>query len=119
MFHYLQNYACVVGNLAGMAGQLGNMVEHPNQSQPNPGTRPDETPCRKYPPVFVCMCMYLSKLDNKRWETHNREEQVGLSMQSASLCLFVLALLLLGGGLLVHLPGRRRQRLLHVPHDAQ
>ena len=29
-----------------MARQLGNMVEHPNQSQPNPGLSPDGTPCK-------------------------------------------------------------------------
>ena len=33
-------------NLAELAGQLGNMVEHPNQSQANPGLRGDGTLCR-------------------------------------------------------------------------
>ena len=33
------------GNLAEAALQLGKMVEHPNQSQPNPGLRADESPC--------------------------------------------------------------------------
>ena len=28
-----------------MVGQLGKMVEHPNQIQPNPGTQADGTPC--------------------------------------------------------------------------
>ena len=34
-----------MGNLAEVAWQLCNMVGHCNQSQPNPGARPDETPC--------------------------------------------------------------------------
>ena len=42
---YLSNSAWAVGNLAEAARQLDNMVEHPNQSRPNPGARPDETPC--------------------------------------------------------------------------
>ena len=29
------------------AGQLGKMVEHPNQSQPNPGLQADGTPCTR------------------------------------------------------------------------
>ena len=33
------------GNLAEVAGQLGQMVELSNQSQPNPGLRPLGTPC--------------------------------------------------------------------------
>ena len=33
------------GNLAEAAEQLAKMVEHPNQSQPNPGPRADGTPC--------------------------------------------------------------------------
>ena len=45
VFHCLPNSAWAVGNLAEVAGQLGNMVEHPNQSQPNPGSRPVGTPC--------------------------------------------------------------------------
>ena len=31
--------------LAESGGQLGEMVEHPAQSQPNPGLRPPESPC--------------------------------------------------------------------------
>ena len=31
--------------MAEAAGQLGNMVKHPNESQPNPGLRADESPC--------------------------------------------------------------------------
>ena len=38
------NSAWAVGILAEVARQLGIMVEHPNQSQPNPSARPDETP---------------------------------------------------------------------------
>ena len=30
---------------SGWAAGLGKMVEHPNQSQPNPGLRADESPC--------------------------------------------------------------------------
>ena len=33
------------GNLTEVAVQLGKMVEHPDQSQPNPGLRADESPC--------------------------------------------------------------------------
>ena len=33
-----------MGNLAEAAGQLGKMVEHPNQSQRNPGPRAVGTP---------------------------------------------------------------------------
>ena len=32
----LLDFAWVDENLAGLAGHLGNMMEHPNQSQPNP-----------------------------------------------------------------------------------
>ena len=35
------------GNLAELAGQQGKMVEHPNQSRPNPGPRPPNSPCSK------------------------------------------------------------------------
>ena len=34
------------GSLAELAVQFGNMVEHLNQSQPNPGPRPPATLCR-------------------------------------------------------------------------
>ena len=40
----LPDFAWVDDNLAGLAGHLGNMVEHPNQSQPNPGIGPVGTP---------------------------------------------------------------------------
>ena len=33
------------GNLAEADGQLDNMVEHPNPSQPNPGLSANESPC--------------------------------------------------------------------------
>ena len=33
------------GNLPELARQLDKMVEHPDQSQPNPGLRPPESPC--------------------------------------------------------------------------
>ena len=49
MFHCLPNSAWADWNLAEAAVQLGKMVEHPNQSQPNPGLRADESPCRWIP----------------------------------------------------------------------
>ena len=45
MFHYLHDSAWADGNLTEAAGQLGKLVEHANQSQPNPGPRAVETPC--------------------------------------------------------------------------
>ena len=47
MLHYLLNSALAVGNLAEVARQVGNMVEHPNQSQPNPCPRPPVSPCTR------------------------------------------------------------------------
>ena len=42
----LPDSAWADGNLAEVAGQLGKMVvEHPYQSQPNPGLRADGTLC--------------------------------------------------------------------------
>ena len=41
MFHPPPGSAWAGGKLAELAGQLGNMVEHPNQSQPNPGPQAD------------------------------------------------------------------------------
>ena len=43
--HCLPDSAWADGNLAEAAGQLGKMVEHRNQSQPNPGLRAHGTPC--------------------------------------------------------------------------
>ena len=45
MFHCLPNFSWADWNLAEVAVQLGKMVEHSNQSQPNPGLRADESPC--------------------------------------------------------------------------
>ena len=45
MFQCVLNSAWADGNLADAAEQLDNMVERPNQSQPNPGPRGDGTPC--------------------------------------------------------------------------
>ena len=45
MFHCLPDSAWADGKLAEAAGQLGKMVEHPNQSQPNPGSPGDVSPC--------------------------------------------------------------------------
>ena len=39
------NSAWANGSLAEVAGQLGKMVEHPDQDQPNPGPRANGTPC--------------------------------------------------------------------------
>ena len=46
MFHRLPDSAWADGNLAKAAGQLGEMGEHPNLSQPKPGRRADGTPCK-------------------------------------------------------------------------
>ena len=46
MFLCLPNSAWADRNLAEVAVQLGNMVEPPSQSQPNPGLRADESPCK-------------------------------------------------------------------------
>ena len=45
IFISLPGSAWADGSLAELAGQLGNLMEHPNQSQPNPGERPPESPC--------------------------------------------------------------------------
>ena len=45
MFQCLPDSAGANGDLAELAGQLGKMVEQPNQSQPTPGLRADGTPC--------------------------------------------------------------------------
>ena len=45
VFHCLPNSAWADADSAGLAGQLGNMVEQENPSQHNPGLRADETPC--------------------------------------------------------------------------
>ena len=47
MFHFLPSSAWADWNLAEVAVQLGKIVEHPNQSQPNPGLRADESPCTR------------------------------------------------------------------------
>ena len=44
MFNCLPDSAWADGNLAEAAGQLGKMVEHPNQVQPNSGPQADGTP---------------------------------------------------------------------------
>ena len=41
MFHCLPNSDRADGNLTEAARQIGKMVEHPNQIQPNPGPRED------------------------------------------------------------------------------
>ena len=43
MFHCLPNSAWADWNFAEVAVQLGKMLEHPNQSQPNPGLRAHES----------------------------------------------------------------------------
>ena len=49
MFHCLPDSAWADGNLAEVAGQLGKMLEHRNQSQPNPGLSSLGTPCTNMP----------------------------------------------------------------------
>ena len=46
MLHCHHNYVYADGNWEELAGQLGNLVKHPNPSQPNPGFRADGTTCR-------------------------------------------------------------------------
>ena len=46
MFHCLPNSDWADGNLAEAAVQLGKMVEHLNESQPNTGPRADGILCR-------------------------------------------------------------------------
>ena len=45
IFRILPNSVWAAENLAEAAGQLGKMVEKTNQSQPNPGARPNDSPC--------------------------------------------------------------------------
>ena len=47
MFNCLPNSAWADWNSAEVAVQPGKLVEHPNQSQLNPGLRADESPCRR------------------------------------------------------------------------
>ena len=46
--------------------QLGKMVEHPNQSQPNPGLRADESPCRETHSNRPMQC-YLIITSDANW----------------------------------------------------
>ena len=59
----MPNSARADGNLAEAAGQLGKMVEHRNQSQPNPGLRSLGTPCS---PSAVCL---LDGRFRKTWQS--------------------------------------------------
>ena len=45
MFYCLPDSAWAGGSLAEVTWQVDKMVEHPNQSQTNPGPRADGTPC--------------------------------------------------------------------------
>ena len=63
VFHPLPNSASADWDLAEVAVQLGKMVEHPNQSQPNPGLRAEESPCR---PVIQIMLQLEGILYNNR-----------------------------------------------------
>ena len=55
MFFLLPDSAWANGNLAEAAGQLGNMVEHPNQlRQPNPGLQADGIPCGVMESIISC-----------------------------------------------------------------
>ena len=46
VFHCLPTSVWADGNLAEAAGQVSKLVEQEEQSQPNPGLRPDGPPCR-------------------------------------------------------------------------
>ena len=63
MFHSLPNSALADGNLAELARQLGMMVEHPNQRQPNQGLRPDGTPCIYQYVIRVYRSLYVIDQD--------------------------------------------------------
>ena len=52
-----------IGNLAEVAGQLGKMVEHRNQIQPNPGLRAHGTPCSADDKCFVVHNSVISVYD--------------------------------------------------------
>ena len=67
MLHCLSDSAWADGNLAeaAAAGQLGKMVEHRNQSQPNPGLSSLGTPCTPRDiwfllevPLVICLPSY-------------------------------------------------------------
>ena len=45
--HCLSDSTWADGTLAEEAGKLGTMMEHPNQSQRNPGARAHRTPSRQ------------------------------------------------------------------------
>jgi len=52
-------------NLTEAAVELGKMVEHPNQSQPNPGLLADESPCNVYlTNIFNPHCIYWEVLQD-------------------------------------------------------
>ena len=69
VFHCLPHSAWAYENVAEEAGQLGNMVEHPNTSQPNPVLRAYESPCSE----STIPCMASSKnftfFHHKRFKT--------------------------------------------------
>ena len=56
MFQSLPDSAWADGNYAEAAGQLGKMVEHRKQSQPNPGLRAHGTPRTVRPFLFSAAC---------------------------------------------------------------
>ena len=69
MFHCLPDSAWADGNLAEAAGQLGKLVEHRNQSQPNPGLRSLGTPC-----IPCCFCCTV----NQRYFEGSVDERGGI-----------------------------------------
>ena len=83
VFHCLPNSAWAGGGSLGVAGQMGKMVEHPNQSQPNPGPRAERTPW----PVncLVTKVTNLTSLINNRvrWRSRTRRRSSGACCRSS------------------------------------
>ena len=74
VFHCLPNSALADGNLAEVAGQMGKMVEHPNQSQPHPGYRPDESPCRIWHlATWASLWLYCTYFWYSTWSTIDKD----------------------------------------------
>ena len=81
MFHCLPNSAWANGNLAEAARQLGKIVEHPTQSQPNPGLRADGTPCI----LLVYFIMYRVKSAENSSEQAERHGDPGEEPEDSAL----------------------------------
>ena len=74
MFHCLPNSAWAHWNLTEAAGQLGNMVENLNQSQPNP-TQVHEQMRR---PVYYSIFVYKEMRQAGRGQEAGQEAEDGL-----------------------------------------